>query len=515
MIPVVSREQIRAFDARAIGACGVPGLLLMENAGRGAADVIEREILAGSAIGARVVVVCGTGNNGGDGFVIARQLLTRGASVEAIVVGDRAQIGGDARVNLRALLGIGGEVHDVTTGVELRALFSHLATASVIVDALFGTGLSRPLGGIHADVVAAIHEARRPVVAIDIPSGLDANTGAVLGVSVQARVTVTFAYYKLGLLTPGGAQHCGAIHVADIGVPQSDGFGHAADLLERADIRRLVSPRPIGAHKNSAGSVAVFAGSPGKVGAAVMVAHAALRAGAGVATIATWPEAATAIETRAVEVMTARLDRKALVASTDAVLAGKRAVVIGPGFGLDDAARAIATHVFSVFAGPIVVDADALTLFAGAPESFSAARHAILTPHPGEAARLLGTDTQTVESDRFGAARELARRTNAVVVLKGAHSLICAPNGRLAINSTGNPALATAGAGDVLAGTIGALTCALDPFEAACAGVFLHGAAADSWRDAHGDRGMLASEIAERMPDVIAALALDHACCAD
>lgn len=506
MIPVLSREQSRAFDRLTIDRHGVPSLLLMENAGRGVVDAIERHWPGRPLAEARAVVVAGLGNNGGDGFVVARHLLLRGASVLVFLAGSASKLTGDARAQLTAMTGVGLAAREVG---DLAALRSALAGATFVVDALFGTGLSRPIEGGDAAVVEAIMHARRPVVAVDLPSGLDADTGATLGVAVHADLTVTFAAHKLGLLTPNGARLAGRVVVADIGVPGPviDQVDAAAALLERSDVARLLSPRSVGAHKNSAGHVVVFAGSPGHLGAAVMCAHGAFRAGAGLVTVATWPEAADALDARAVEVMTARLDRESLAASIDAALARARVVVMGPGFGKDDAARAVVRYVLSRWEGPSVVDADALAMFPGDAEVFASSKGAaVLTPHPGELGALLGSDAREVEAGRFAALASCVERARSVTVLKGAHTLIGAPDERPVINASGTAALATAGSGDVLAGTIAALACSLDPFEAAYAGVHLHGLAAEAWSRAHGDRGLLAHEIADEYPRAVAGL---------
>ncbi|HEY8089233.1 MAG TPA: NAD(P)H-hydrate epimerase, partial [Polyangiaceae bacterium] len=310
MIPVLSRAQMRAFDAHAMGPCGVPGVVLMENAGRGATDVLVRELLDGDPAGARVALVCGTGNNGGDGLVIARHLLVRGAQPAVFLCGDAARVSPDAKVNLDAWRALGGVVTEVPVDGPLDALRTALAGADAVVDALFGTGLDRAVEGFFADVVRAIDAAPTDCLAVDLPSGLDADTGGVLGVCVEAEVTVTFAHHKLGLLTPGGALRAGRVHVVDIGVPGSlvAHVGGSAQLLEPSDLAQWIRPRAPGAHKNSAGHVVVVAGSPGKIGAPQLVARGVMRAGAGLATIATWPEAATAIEANVLEVMTARID---------------------------------------------------------------------------------------------------------------------------------------------------------------------------------------------------------------
>ena len=508
---MLSRREARAFDARAIHEWQVPSVVLMENAGRGAAEIVTRDVLGGTALGKVATIVCGPGNNGGDGFVVARHLLRAGAIVRALLVGARDSVSGDARIHLDAFVGVGGDVREIAVDDEITSLRAALEGAHVIVDALFGTGLDRPLTGGFIEIVRAINGARSTRVALDVPSGLDADTGTPLGIAVEADFTVTFAHYKRGLFTSRGARNAGVLRLADIGVPSSPLAEHPlAQLLERADVARLVSSRPIDAHKVSAGHVLAIAGSPGKIGAALMVAHASLRAGAGVVTIATWPESAGAIESRVLEVMSARLSRVDLAASIDGLLAGKRAIVVGPGLGLDDDARRAAEHVVANAKVPLVVDADALTLFAARPEALSGAFAAILTPHPGEAARLLETTADGIEADRFGAVRALAQRARSVVVLKGPRTLIAAPDGRIVVNRSGTSALATAGAGDVLAGIVGALACSLEPFDAACAGVYLHGLAGEAWSETGGDRGLLGSEIADRIPPLLAALVREH-----
>ncbi len=494
---------MRAFDAHAITQCSVPGVVLMENAGRGAADIVVRELYDGDVRGARPVIVCGAGNNGGDGLVIARHLFVRGASPVVFFAGNADRVTGDVKINFDAWRGIGGEVQWLPTGAPLSSLREALARGEVVVDALFGTGLDRPIEGWLVDVVLAMNAAPGRRFAVDLPSGLDADTGAALGVAVEAKMTATFGHYKLGLLTPSGASLAGRVHVVDIGVPASLAahVGSAPQRLESADLDALLVARPPGAHKTSAGHVAVVAGSAGKIGAPQLVAHGALRAGAGVATIVTWPDAATAIETHVLEAMTARIDPAAIGESLDGILRGKHAVVIGPGLGLGDDARVAVEYVLATWQGPMVVDADALTMFAGRPSVLLAAKSAILTPHPGELARLLGKTVAQVEGDRFRAARELVAATGAVVVLKGAHSIIASPDSRLAVSPLACPVLATAGSGDVLGGIIGAMACSLSGYEAACAGVMLHALAGEAWSRAHAnaDRGMLASEIADSL----------------
>jgi len=513
MKPVLTRAEMRAFDAHAITTCGVPGIVLMENAGSGATDVIVRDALSGEATGKLVVVVCGPGNNGGDGYVIARHLVARGVRVAVFGTVPPAKLKGDARTNADALVGIGGSVRALATAADRRGLAKEIAGADAVVDALFGTGLDRALTPDIAALIKVINAAACPRVAVDIPSGIDADTGATLGASVRADHTVTFAHPKQGLLTPTGIAATGVLHVVDLGVPALMGPapGAPAVLLERADVAHLIAPRAVDTHKNGQGHVAVFAGSGGKLGAALMVSHAALRAGAGVATIATWEDAAAAVRARVTEAMVAPLTRGDVARSVAEALRGKDVVVAGPGFGVDEAAREAVTWLLATWAGPVLYDADAITLFTGEPARFAKSKTpCVLTPHAGEAARLLGGTAAAVESDRYAAARKLASVARAVVVLKGACTLIADPGGRVVVNPSATPALATAGSGDTLAGIIGAMLASLDPFDAACAGVFIHSAAAEAWSAAHGDRGLLATEIADGVPDVLRALTREH-----
>jgi NAD(P)H-hydrate epimerase len=450
----------------------------MENAGRGATDVLVRE-LPPAGRGGPVVVVCGTGNNGGDGLVVARQLRVRGLRVVVALAGDAQRMSPDARANLDAWRGVGGDVTELRPGAPLGALAEAMAGAAVVVDGLFGTGLDRPIEGWLAGVVSAMNASPAPRLALDLPSGLDADTGATLGVAVEAHLTVTFAFPKLGLVTPGGARLAGRLHVVDIGVPAALAahVGDAAQLIEASDAARWLGARAPGAHKNAAGHVLVVGGSRGKVGAPQLVARGALRAGAGLVTIATWPDVA-------------RIEPARVAQGLDPLLEAARAVVVGPGLGLGEDARAAVEHVLAARAGATVIDADALTMAAGRLDVLRAAKDAIVTPHPGEAARLLGKTSAAVEADRFRAARDLVSATGAVVA---------SPDGRLAVSPVACPALATAGSGDVLAGIVAAAACAQPPFEAACAGVILHGLVGQAWSRAHGgaDRGMLASEIAD------------------
>lgn len=508
MIPVLSRAQIRAFDEYAIAQRKIPSLLLMENAGRGAADVIERVCAAQLE---RPLIVCGVGNNGGDGFVVARRLWTRGRRSEVFLVGSPEKLSSDARSNYDAFCGVGGAVSELVES-ESGSFDAALARATLVVDALLGTGLDREVTGRLKQVIERINAADARRVALDIPSGLHADTGVILGAAIRADLTVTFAHWKRGLLTTQGAERAGHVEVVDIGVPPDfvEAVGVSAHALETSDVARVISPRSITTHKGSAGRVVVIAGSAGKIGAALLVARGALRCGAGLVTIATSPDAADALDSRVLEEMTYRIDPDDPRRSLDALLSADDVVVIGPGLGLGDDARTVVEHVVSSHPAAVVVDADALTHFAGRAEYFANAKGArVLTPHPGEMGRLLGTSSADVERDRFAAVSSAAAKTCAVVLLKGPRTLISAADRTPVVNRSGTPALATPGSGDVLAGMVGAFVRTMpEPFIAAYAAAHVHGLCAEAWsRRDGGDRGLLAHEIADAAPAVIAGLA--------
>jgi len=505
---LVTAAEMRALDRETIEGLGVPGLALMETAGRGVVDVIAARH---DVTKARVVALVGTGNNGGDGFVVARHLYARGAEVEVYLAGKSEKVTGDARINHDAYIDLGGRFFELPEGASLGPLHTALGRADFVIDALFGTGLDRPITGHLADVIAVLNEANSRCVALDIPSGLDADSGAPLGVAVRADDTVTFGHLKIGMLTPEGARLSGHVHVVDLGVPDPPilaHVGYVAEVIRRETVGSYFAPREASVHKHKAGDVLVVAGSPGKLGASLLTARAAMRAGAGLVTICTWPEAATSLESRVVEVMTARIDPSRIAASLDVALAGRRAVAIGPGFGLGPDAREAVDHIVLGWEGLKVVDADAITHFLGRPEALAQAKgRLVLTPHPGELGRLLGRSATAIEHDRFGLVREAVERTRATVILKGAHTIIATPEGRLFICMAGNPALATAGSGDVLTGLIAAFACGMPADEAACAGVYVHALAGDLWSARTGcDRGLFAGEIPDLIPEIIAKL---------
>ncbi len=506
MIAVASRDTSRAFDRFVIEHCRVPSVVLMENAGRGAADVVMKELsLADSPavhhpwrgrVVPTVVVVCGTGNNGADGLVVARHLVARGMGVRVVLVGEASRRTEQCQMQSDAFVGIGGQVD----AYDPALLGAALRQADLIVDALFGTGLDRPLSELHVEVVRAINASGRKIVALDLPSGTNADTGMAMPIAVDAAITVTFGQPKLGHFAGQGGQACRAPVIVDLGVPPGVTEVRVASLVEFDDVSDLLTPRALDAHKYRCGHVLVVGGAPGTSGAALLAAKAALRAGAGAATLATWPNVADWVEGRQPEIMVARLHADGVAS----LLERKGAVVLGPGLGVEEPAKRLVERVLALCAKTVVVDADGLSGFAGRPEALAEREDpTILTPHAGELGRLLGISAAEVEADRFGVVQQASVKTQSVVLLKGRYTVVASPDGRMVINSTGNAALATAGSGDVLAGICGALACILPAFEAAYCAAWIHGATGDAWMRIHGDRGLLAHEIAEGVPGVL------------
>jgi NAD(P)H-hydrate epimerase len=507
----MTRAQMREYDRLAIEQYGIPGALLMENAGRGAADIIEQYLAGGLA-----AIVCGGGNNGGDGFVVARHLTNRGHLVRVYLVADREKLTGDAGLNMNIFLKMGGDIVDCQEPGAFAARQEDLEDAQVIVDALLGTGLTREVGGAVREAIDVLNMAVPPKVALDVPSGICSDSGRVLGAAVQARATVTFGFLKRGLLLFPGAALAGSVHVVDIGAPAAaaDQAGHDGKLLQEEDVMPFIQPRRVDAHKGTFGHLLIMSGSPGKTGAAVLCAEAAMRTGAGLVTLVSTREAQAALETKTREVMldhvVERGDSPLSESAYDklaTLLDGKRAVAVGPGCSTTPTMSSLVLRLLTEAVRPVVVDADAVTILAENQDVIADIKAPlVLTPHPGEMARLAGVDIAAVQADRVGVARAQAERFSAIVVLKGAHSIIAAPDGSLFINPTGNPGMASGGMGDVLTGVIGSfLAQGLDPLEAACVGTYLHGLAGDFAVMERGERSLVASDLINAVPGILSA----------
>ena len=500
---ILTGRQMQRVDARTIQELGIPGLTLMEAAGRGVAEALLAEI---PDLAAReVVVVCGKGNNGGDGLVAARHLRLAGLEPRVVVVADGA-LSPDAAVQLARAREAGCIIAEELEGP--------LSPGAVVVDAVLGTGIRGGARGLAARAIEWISASGATVVAVDLPSGADADSGRIDGPVVRAHRTYTLCRPKPCLVFEPAASHAGSWRVLDIGIPDEAVAAEHAELswLDADEAAALYVPRGPDAHKGSMGHLLVFAGSRGKSGATALVGYAALRAGAGLVTVATPRSMQALVAGARAELMTEGLPetRQGFAAreaakTVLALAAERRALAIGPGLGTGAPTRAAVLAVLERAAVPCVVDADALNALATARRLRSRSRAAgprVLTPHPGEAARCLRTTAAAIQADRLGSARRLAVEAGAVVVLKGRRSIVAHPDGRAAVNASGNPGLATGGSGDALTGIVGALLArGLDPFDAARLGTYVHGAAGDRAAAARGVDGLVAGDVIDALPD--------------
>ncbi|HSP79440.1 MAG TPA: NAD(P)H-hydrate dehydratase [Myxococcaceae bacterium] len=500
----LTAARMRAADQAAESRYGMPSPLLMENAGRALAEAAREQ---GSANG-RYVVVCGPGNNGGDGLVAARFLHASGVLVRVVLVGDRARLTPESRRNLLALEPYGVRPQPLESVPEP-------GPGDVVVDCLFGTGLTRAPAGEFAEAVirmARWREAGARVVAADVPSGLHSDTGEPFIPCVEADVTVSFGFLKQGQVLEPGASRCGELRCADIGIPPEAAEAHPGAevlLVEEADARAALHPRRADSHKGTYGHVLVVSGSRGKSGAAAMVAMGALRGGAGLVTVATRSEVVEAVLGHTPEVMGWPLEAQGPLGLADlepllAAAEKKDVLVVGPGIPRGDETAALLGELLSRVEVPAMLDADALNAVASDLGVLRRAKGPlILTPHPGEMARLTGLSTKEIQGRRLEVARDFARQHGVTVVLKGARTLTAVPDGTVYVNPTGNPGMATGGSGDVLSGVLGALLGqGLKPPEAAWVGVSAHGLAGDLMVASRGRMGLVATDLMQGLCSV-------------
>ncbi|MFO0775467.1 MAG: NAD(P)H-hydrate dehydratase [Nitrospiraceae bacterium] len=513
---LVTAAQMQALDRRTIDEAGIPSLTLMERAGDGTVAHIEARW--GVPVGRRVAILCGKGHNGGDGLAIGRLLHRRGAQVTAWLLHDERDLAPDTRTMLIRFRRVAGARAAKTYTGDADGWRVALQGTELVIDALLGTGLGSPIREPYAAAIDAINTCGAPVVAVDLPSGLHADTGAILGTAVRATMTTTYGLPKLGLFLGDGIDCAGTVEVVDIGIPTSyaEAINSSVTLLTSQQITEMFPPRRLTAHKGTYGHLGIVAGSCGKTGAAALAARAALRCGAGLVTVAIPKSLNPIVETLLLEAMTLPLSDTrdgSLARSSASALRqfakDKTALAVGPGIGQHrDTVRLIREWLPTVPI-PCVVDADALNAVAPAATHLPRAKAPrILTPHPGEMARLAGlSHARLVNADRLAIATQFAAKHGAIVVLKGARTIVADPDGRCAINPTGNPGMATGGTGDVLTGTIAALLAqGRSPWDAACAGTYVHGLAGDQAAAAIGSIGLLASDVAEHLPHAISSL---------
>lgn len=511
---ILTSAAMQAVDRRAIEEIGIPSLVLMENAALGVVEAVAEHFPRAQS----VAIFCGPGNNGGDGLAVARHLDVRGYEVRLFLATGGRDLGGDAATQLEICRRSGLEVVEILDSAGVDAALAEARGCDLAIDALFGTGLGRPLEGLFAQVVAALNTLTVPILAVDLPSGLDGSRAELIGPCVQADLTVAFAAPKVAHVFPPAARAVGELAVADLGIPAflvEEAEGDLS-LLSAEEVAGLLPRRRDDSHKGDHGHVLLVAGGPGRAGAAILAARAAVASGAGLVTAAVPAPIASTVDGGSIESMTlslpAQADGELAAEAATAVLTaalGKDAVALGPGLGRSEGAEAAIREIAAACPLPLVLDADGLNAFAGRLADL-AARPAptVLTPHPGEMARLLGLTTAEVQADRPAAVRRAAELSGAVVVLKGHLTLIAGADG-VRVNPTGGPAMASGGSGDVLTGMIAALLAqGLAAEEAAAAGVFLHGLAGDRLA-ADSSRFALAipaAELAAEVPAAIAAL---------
>jgi ADP-dependent NAD(P)H-hydrate dehydratase / NAD(P)H-hydrate epimerase len=512
---IVTATQMQALDRRTITEARVPSLTLMERAGAGTADFIEGRF--GPLPGKRVTIVCGKGNNGGDGLVVARLLRQRRAMVTVLLLAPVADFSRDAAAMYRRWLRIGNtsSMKPFRSAEQAEGL---LTNSDLIVDALLGTGLSTPVTGAYREVIRLMNRAGKPIVAVDMPSGIHADDGALLGHAIRATATVTFGLPKLGLYLGAGIDHAGFVHVVDIGIPAAyvDDIDSRTLLITQESVRSALPLRPASSHKGRFGHAGILAGSVGKTGAAALAAKAALRTGAGLVTVGVPANVNDILEAKLLEAMTVPLpDTQAHTLSRagfDRILAfiqARTAVAIGPGLSTHPETVELVQSLMQHLDRPSVLDADALNALASRPALLTECKTPpILTPHPGEMARLeVDATSQSVNADRLGTARRFARERGVFLVLKGARTIVARPDGLLMVCPTGNPGMATAGTGDVLTGMlVGLLAQGVSSWEAACAATYLHGAAGDLAARRLGPAGMIAGDLIEQIPYAIQAV---------
>ncbi len=512
---LVTANEMRAFDSLSINSVGIPGVVLMENAGRSTFNAVQKHF-SSRLEGSKVSVIAGPGNNGGDGFVIARYLINQGAKVKTYLLAPKAKSKGDALINLNVLLAMHGDIEELQSLDSITQAGHKWRESELIIDAILGTGLQSDVRSPFREAISILNECTGFKVAVDIPSGLDSDTGQIKGCAVKSDLTVTYGFRKLGMALYPGRQLCGTIEVIDISIPRSivEANSPQARLVNNPGLGAYFRKRQDAvAHKGSFGHILVVGGSPGKTGAAVMAARSASRIGAGLVTVAVPKTLNEVLENKLTEEMTAPIacddDGNWNEHSCGQIIdltRDKNCIVLGPGLSTSRFAQRIVETILVETSCPLVVDADGLNCLAkniGIPVNNS--DRLFLTPHPGEMSRLVGRPTVDVQGNRLETAKAFALEKKLWLVLKGAATIICSPQGRVFVNGSGSPWMASGGQGDALSGMLGGLLAqGLEPENAVALAVFMHGAIADAIIREQGLRPVLAMDLIERIPDYLA-----------
>jgi len=506
---LVTTEEMQEIDRQTIHSFGIPGRVLMENAGRGATRFLFEEFQA-LAI-KKVGVAAGHGNNGGDGFVIARYLAQKGIKVTVYLFASRSMVKGDAAANLNLLDPLNVDILEIPDPKAFEHYKASMTRQDIWVDAILGTGLKSDVKAYFKQIIDVINSLNKPVFAVDIPSGLNSNSGKPCGTCIRAQATATFAFAKTGHLLFPGADYTGKLKIVDIGIPPhiAGRIGPKCQLLTPEGVSTCFQQRASDTHKGKTGHVLILAGSTGKTGAAAMTAMAAMRTGAGLVTLGIPKSLNSIIESQLIEAMTCPLaetpDGMLDDSSFDTImglLSDKKSLALGPGLGTSRQTKNIVHRLIRSSTVPLVIDADGLNCLAGNLQVLKDRKaEIILTPHPGEMARLMDLTPQFIQENRIKCARDFAENFDLIVVLKGARTVIAHPDGKIVINPTGNPGMASGGMGDALTGIIAALIAqGHSPESATHAAVYLHGITADTLAESTGPFGFLASDLIKEIP---------------
>jgi hydroxyethylthiazole kinase-like uncharacterized protein yjeF len=513
---LVTASQMQDMDRDTIESFGIPGLVLMENAGRGAFDFLIRKYPALEE--KKVAVIAGPGNNGGDGFVIARLLMEKGIKVTTFLLSSKEQVKGDAKTNMMLTqrlcdLSQNSDIIEIKDKESFEAQRSNILHHDLFVDAILGTGLNSNVRGFFKDAIDLLNS-KQTVFSIDIPSGLNSDTGLPMGVAVKADATATFGFAKIGHILYPGNIYTGKLEIIDIGIPNfiAQKKNISLSLVEKNIVAALFKPREFQSHKGSYGHLLAIAGSSGKTGAAALCANAAMRCGTGLVTLGIAKSLNSTVEPQLTEPMTCPLPEKDKGFLSDncldeilILLKEKQALAIGPGLGTHKNTIKLVHKLISKSEVPLIIDADALNCIAKKTDILKDKKApCVLTPHPGEMARLCNTTTQKIQADRLGFACRFAMEFDTIIVLKGAQTIISFPDGQACICPTGNPGMASGGMGDVLTGMIAGF-CAqgFSLKDASIAGVYIHGLCADILSKEIGSFGFLASDIIPIIPKTI------------
>jgi NAD(P)H-hydrate epimerase len=515
---VVTAEIMQKLDRRTIEEAGIPGIVLMENAGRGAV----REILAGypEILKGKVAIIAGRGNNGGDGFVIARYLMNRGVNVKIFLLAEQEKVKGDARLNLDILLNMKASITEIKDLNTWKVLLPELEGHCLIVDAIFGTGLRSEVKGMIREVIDDINYFNIPKVAVDLPSGLNANTGEVLGTCIKADLTITFALPKRGLLIYPGADFAGRLKIVDISIPAYllEEEKISDHVLSFGSLSQYVRPRKPNSHKGDYGHVLIIAGSQGKTGAAALSCQAAVRVGAGLVTLGIPESLNNIMEEKLTEVMTEPLTEEehgfigiGSFEKIEGLMKGKKVLALGPGISTHEDTVKLVHKILVESTIPLVIDADGINALSFDLGLLKRAKvPVVLTPHPGEMARLVDLSSKEIQKDRITIARDFAKQHGCYLVLKGTRSLIAEPEGNIFINPTGNAGMASGGMGDVLTGMIpGFISQGYDVVTSTKLAVFVHGLAGDLVALEKGPVGLIAGDLVNEIPRVLKAFIED------